>query len=128
MCLIVMISQKLSIPLSFLTVRHARKSPTVKPHSQGTKKMNRYEYKVVFADLRGRVSVEGDETLIQDGERMTAFARRYLNELGTKGWELVGIQPQPMGAAFHVFKRALAEGQAPEPAKPIEKPEKKPAS
>lgn len=90
--------------------------------------MNRYEYKVVFADLRGRVSVEGDETLIQDGERMTAFARRYLNELGTKGWELVGIQPQPMGAAFHVFKRALAEGQAPEPAKPIEKPEKKPAS
>jgi hypothetical protein len=79
----------------------------------------RFEYKAVYADFRGRVSVEGDETLIQDGERMTAFARRYLNSLGTAGWELVAIQPQPMGAAFHIFKRALAEGQDPEPAKPI---------
>ena len=85
----------------------------------------RFEYKVVYADLRGRVSVEGDETLIQEGERMTAFGRRYLNSLGTQGWELVAIQHQPMGAAFHVFKRPLAAGQEPEPAKPI-KTEPKP--
>ena len=85
----------------------------------------RFEYKVVYADLRGRVSVEGDETLIQEGERMTAFGRRYLNGLGVQGWELVGIQHQPMGAAFHVFKRPLVAGQEPEPAKPI-KTEPKP--
>jgi hypothetical protein len=85
----------------------------------------RFEYKVVYADFRGRVSVEGDETLIQEGERMTAFGRRYLNNLGTQGWELVAIHMQPMGAAFHIFKRPLAEGQEPEPAKPI-KTEPKP--
>ena len=79
----------------------------------------RYEYKVVYVDFRGRVSAEGEETLIQDGERMTAFGRRYLNGLGVQGWELVAAQPQPMGAAFHIFKRPLAEGQNPEPAKPI---------
>ena len=79
----------------------------------------RYEYKVVYVDFRGRISAEGEETLIQEGERMTAFGRRYLNGLGVQGWELVAIQHQPMGAAFHVFKRALAEGQNPEPAKPI---------
>ena len=77
----------------------------------------RYEYKVAYVDFRGRVSVEGEETLIKDGERMTAFGRRYLNGLGGQGWELVGIQLQPMGAAFHVFKRPLAEGQQAEPAK-----------
>ena len=79
----------------------------------------RFEYKVVYADFRGRVSAEGDETLIQDGERMTSFGRRYLNALGEQGWELVGIQHQPMGAAFHVFKHPLADGQKAEPAKPI---------
>ncbi len=79
----------------------------------------RFEYKVVYVDFRGRTSVEGDETLIQEGERMTAFGRRVLNGLGTQGWELVAIQHQPMGAAFHIFKRPLAEGQEPEPAKPI---------
>ena len=79
----------------------------------------RFEYKVVYADFRGRVSAEGEETTIQDGERMTSFGRRYLNALGVQGWELVGLQHQPMGAAFHIFKRALADGQDPEPAKPI---------
>ncbi len=82
----------------------------------------RFEYKVAYVDFRGRVSVEGDETMIKDGERMTAFGRRYLNALGAEGWELVGIQNQPMGAAFHVFKRALAEGQQAEPAKPVQTP------
>jgi len=44
----------------------------------------RFEYKVVYADLRGRVSVEGEETLIQEGERMTAFGRRFLNRLARR--------------------------------------------
>lgn len=83
----------------------------------------RYEYKVAFVDFRGRVSIEGEETLIEDGERMTAFGRRYLNALGEQGWELVGVQPQPAGGAFHIFKRPLAEGEQAEPAKPIEQPE-----
>ena len=78
----------------------------------------KFEYRVVYVDLRGRVSFEGEETLIKDGERMTAFGRRYLNQQGAQGWELVGIQPQPMGTAFHIFKRPLAEGDKPEPAKP----------
>jgi hypothetical protein len=78
----------------------------------------RFEYKVVYVDLRGRTSMEGEEMYIKDGERMTAFGRRYLNALGTEGWELVGIQTQTMGTAFHIFKRPLAEGQQPEPAKP----------
>jgi len=82
--------------------------------------VQRYEYKVAYVDFRGRVSVEGDETLIKDGERMTAFGRRYLNALGAQGWELVSVQPQFGGAAFHVFKRPLAEGQQAEPAKPIQ--------
>lgn len=83
----------------------------------------RYEYKVAFVDFRGRVSIEGEETLIQEGERMTAFGRRYLNALGEQGWELVGVQPQPTGGAFHIFKRLLAEGEQAEPAKPIEQQE-----
>ena len=78
-----------------------------------------YEYKVVYVDMRGRVSAEGEETTIQDGERMTAFGRRVLNDLGAKGWELVGIHMQPMGAAFYAFKRPLAEGESAEPAKPV---------
>ena len=62
----------------------------------------RFEYKVVYVDFRGRISVEGDETLIQEGERMTAFGRRVLNALGGQGWELVAIQHQPMGAALRL--------------------------
>ncbi len=79
----------------------------------------RYEYRVAYVDFRGRVSIEGEETLIKEGERMTAFGRRYLNQLGAQGWELVGIQSQHMGTAFHIFRRPLAEDQQAEPAKPI---------
>lgn len=75
----------------------------------------RFEYKVVYVDMRGRASSEGEETIIQHGERMTAFGRRVLNDLGVKGWELVDIHMQPMGTAFYVFKRPLAEGESPEP-------------
>jgi hypothetical protein len=80
----------------------------------------RFEYKVAFVDFRGRVSIEGEETLIQEGERMTAFGRRFLNALGEQGWELVDVQMQHGGNAFHIFKRTLDEGESAEPAKPIE--------
>ena len=50
------------------------------------------------------------------GTKGMALSAR-LEALGAQGWELVAIQMQPMGAAFHVFKRALAEGQQPEPEK-----------
>jgi hypothetical protein len=81
----------------------------------------RWEYKVAFVDFRGRVSIEGEETMIEEGERMTAFGRRFLNALGEQGWELVDIQMQAGGNAFHIFKRALAESEQAEPAIPIDK-------
>lgn len=86
----------------------------------------RYEYKVAFVDFRGRASIEGEEILIEDGERMTAFGRRVLNALGEQGWELVDIQPQPGGSAFHVFKRSLGDGERAEPPKPVEKAQSTP--
>ncbi len=81
----------------------------------------RYEYKVAFVDFRGRVSIEGEETVIEEGERMSAFGRRYLNALGEQGWEMVGVHMQHGGNAFHIFKRGLAEGEQAEPQKPIDK-------
>jgi hypothetical protein len=88
----------------------------------------RFEYKVAFVDFRGRVSIEGDETQIEEGERMSAFGRRYLNALGEQGWEMVGIHMQHGGNAFHIFKRALAESEQAEPQKPIDKSTPSPAS
>jgi len=90
--------------------------------------VQRWEYKVVYADIRGRVSVEGHETLIQEGERMTAFGRRFLNALGVQGWELVGLHHQRSGAAFYIFKRPLAPGQEPEPPAPLEQSQPTPTS
>ncbi len=86
----------------------------------------RWEYKVAFVDFRGRMSIEGEETMIEEGERMTAFGRRFLNALGEQGWDLVDIQMQAGGNAFHIFKRALGEGEQAEPAKPIEKSQLQP--
>jgi hypothetical protein len=63
-----------------------------------------WAYKVVYIDYRGRISSEGVETLIGN-ERRSAFARRYMNGLGSEGWELVGIQPLTANSAYYVFKR-----------------------
>jgi len=90
--------------------------------------VQRWEYKVVYYDPRGRVSVEGHETIIQEGERMTAFGRRYLNSLGDQGWELVGIHHQRFGAGFHIFKRPLAPDQQAEPPAPLEQAQPTPTS
>ena len=80
--------------------------------------MTQWAYKVVYIDYRGRISSEGVETLIGN-ERRSAFARRYLNNLGEGGWELVGIQPLTANSAYYIFKRPAQEGdyaQTPPPA------------
>jgi hypothetical protein len=71
--------------------------------------MAQWAYKVVYIDYRGRISVEGVETLIGN-ERRSAFARRYMNSLGQDGWELVGIQPLTANSAYYIFKRPGQEG------------------
>ena len=52
----------------------------------------KWEYKVVFVEGWERVSVEGQETRPEEGERNSAFGRRVLNNLGADGWELAGVQ------------------------------------
>ena len=74
--------------------------------------MAQWAYKVAYIDYRGRISVEGVETLIGN-ERRSAFARRYMNSLGKDGWELVGIQPLTGNSAYYIFKRPAQEGDFP---------------
>jgi len=65
-----------------------------------------WQYKVVYVDFRGRVSVEGDETFIEKNERRSSFSRRVLNTLGADGWELTGVQPLwPAETAYMIFKK-----------------------
>ncbi|MGH2516746.1 MAG: hypothetical protein ACRDHP_13925 [Ktedonobacterales bacterium] len=66
--------------------------------------MTAWEYRVAYVDYRGRVSVDGQETLIGE-ERRTTFVRRFLDSLGREGWELTGIQPLSPQSAYYVFKR-----------------------
>ena len=96
--------------------------------------MTQWAYKVAYIDSRGRISVEGTETLREGNERRSTFVRRYLNSLGQGGWELVGIQPLTGTSAYYVFKRPAQEGDfaeeapaasgqetpAPEPATPTQ--------
>ena len=70
--------------------------------------MGQWAYKVVYIDYRGRISCEGQETLIGN-ERRSGFARRYLNDLGRESWELVGIQPLTANSAYYIFKRPAQE-------------------
>lgn len=67
--------------------------------------MAAWEYKVTYIDYRGRISSEGQETLISGEERRSTFARRYLDAVGHDGWELVGIQPLSPQSAYYIFKR-----------------------
>jgi hypothetical protein len=74
----------------------------------------RWEYKVVFVDSWRRVSIEGEETHPEEGERTSGFARRFLNGMGADGWELSGIQLTAPGQAYYTFKRELADGAEPD--------------
>jgi hypothetical protein len=67
--------------------------------------MTAWEYKVAYVDYRGRISVEGQETRIER-EHRTTFVRRFLDNWGAEGWELVGIQPLSPQSAYYVLKRA----------------------
>jgi hypothetical protein len=74
--------------------------------------MAKWEYRVAYVDFRGRVSVEGQEMLIEKGERRSAFVRTVLDHLGKDGWELAGVHPLwPAETSYMVFKRP-AEGKA----------------
>jgi len=66
--------------------------------------VQQWEYKVASVDYRGRISVEGQETLI-GSERRTAFLRQFLDTLGEQGWELVSIQPLSQYDAYYIFRR-----------------------
>ena len=74
----------------------------------------RWEYKVVFVDSWRRVSVEGEETHPEEGERTSGFARRFLNGLGADGWELSAIHHTRHGQAYYTFKRQVADGAEPD--------------
>jgi hypothetical protein len=70
-----------------------------------------WEYKVASVDYRGRISIEGQETLI-GSERRTAFLRTFLDGLGAEGWELISIQPLTQHDAYYIFKRPTAHPSA----------------
>lgn len=74
----------------------------------------RWEYKTVFVDGWRRVSIEGEETHPEEGERTSGFSRRFLNGLGADGWELVGIQHTRPGQSYYIFKRPLEDGAEPD--------------
>src|SRR5262245_52355797 len=74
----------------------------------------RWEYKTVFVDGWRRVSIEGEESYPEEGERTSGFARRFLNGLGVDGWELSGIQHTRPGQSYYIFKRAIADGDEPD--------------
>jgi predicted urease superfamily metal-dependent hydrolase len=75
-----------------------------------------WQYRIVYVDFRGRISIEGEEVYREQGERRSAFVRKALNKLGREGWELAGVHPLwPAETSYMVFKR---QGAAPEePAK-----------
>ena len=87
--------------------------------------MGQWVYKVVYIDYRGRISCEGEETLIGD-ERRSAFARRYMDRLGKDHWELVGIQPLAPNSAYYIFKRPAQEGDYAEEAPAVAATEQPP--
>lgn len=74
----------------------------------------KWEYKVAYVDRWERTSIEGAEQGPEEGERNSAFGRRFLNGLGSDGWELVAIQHARPGSAYYIFKRPLDEGAEPD--------------
>src|SRR5436190_15638570 len=87
------------------------------PSSDKGATMSAWEYKVVYVDFRGRVSIEGEELYLEKGQRRSEFVRRVLNHLGKDGWELVGVHPLwPAETSYMVFKReGVGEAIAPKP-------------
>ena len=76
--------------------------------------MAKWEYKVAYVDRWQRTSIEGQEAHPEERERASGFGRRFLNGLGSEGWELVGIQHTMPGQSYLIFKRPLAAGAEPD--------------
>ncbi len=75
--------------------------------------MAKWEYRVAYIDFRGRVSIEGQEILMEKGERRSAFVRTVLDTLGNDGWELAGVHPLwPAETSYMVFKREAGTGNS----------------
>jgi hypothetical protein len=78
--------------------------------------MSAWEYRVAYVDFRGRVSIEGQEIMMERGERRSAFVRTVLDHLGKDGWELAGVHPLwPAETSYMIFKRPASETAAQEP-------------
>ena len=68
--------------------------------------MAAWEYRVAYVDFRGRVSIEGQEIMMERGERRSAFVRTVLDHIGKDGWELAGVHPLwPAETSSMIFKR-----------------------
>jgi len=75
-----------------------------------------WEYRVAYVDFRGRVSIEGQEIMMEHGERRSAFVRTVLDHLGKDGWELAGVHPLwPAETSYMIFKRPATGSAAQEP-------------
>ena len=73
----------------------------------------KYEYRVVYVDPRGRISCEGVEFVRQSGENRTAFLKRYLDTQGEEGWAIAGVHPLiRMEASYVMLQRPKAEAAA----------------
>ena len=70
---------------------------------------DKWEYRVVYVDPRGRISAEGVEFVRQSGENRTAFMKRYLDSLGDEGWEVTALHPLiRTEASYVILKRGKA--------------------
>jgi pimeloyl-ACP methyl ester carboxylesterase len=72
----------------------------------------KWEYRVVYVDPRGRISSEGVEFVRQSGENRTAFMKRYLDTLGDEGWELAGLHPLVRTESSYVILKRPKETSA----------------
>jgi len=73
----------------------------------------KWEYRVVYVDPRGRISCEGVEFVRQSGENRTAFLKRYLDINGAEGWAIGGIHPLVRTeASYIILQRQKAEEAA----------------
>ena len=73
----------------------------------------KWEYRVVYVDPRGRISSEGVEFVRQSGENRTSFVTRYLDTLGSEGWEVTALHPLiRTESSYVILKRPKAEAPA----------------
>src|SRR6478672_211311 len=75
--------------------------------------MQAWEYRVAYVDFRARVSIEGEELVMERGYRRSAFVRSVLDRIGSDGWELVGVHPLwPAETSYMIFKRPASPDAA----------------